>query len=252
MRPNVIRQLGQVPFVADGPEGFPLCGVHCGSRAGRLTGLCYRTRMGAGPPPRSKNPRQALTSPGVRVLLWTVSLDGGIAWQVDRRSASDFELARTDPLRSGCEDPVRARTRRRFERYPFVQYLTEEYHLSSHEADARLARQPANVSFAKSTPVVTLCRGGGNSGTKCGEIRQTFVSPSHTNNTYLLETTFCSTGGDSGGPYYSRYASNRPGGRAYAIHVDSSEDTGCVSGEYSYGSHIAYVERDLRVKVNLG
>jgi hypothetical protein len=99
-----------------------------------------------------------------------------------------------------------------------------------------------------------LCRTGHVYPARCGTVTSPFVSPSSlSSNTNLIEMEgACSGVGDSGGPWYTRTANNGvAAGRAFGLHVTSSE-VGCPSGgELTYASHIQYITDALSIFINI-
>lgn len=112
------------------------------------------------------------------------------------------------------------------------------------------------VQPAAAAPGIFVCRAGYASNAQCGPIVRTFASPSPVaafiglGKSMLLETDLCSTGGDSGGPVYTRYnESGIPAGTAFGVHSSSSVEASCHSSETSYHTHISFAEEQLGIFV---
>lgn len=125
-----------------------------------------------------------------------------------------------------------------------------------HSGAAQALAITGKIAAPGTIPVgVFVCRVGHASGTECGDVETVFATPpaNVSNNTLLLETDYCSAGGDSGGPVYTRMTNDGVAqGTAFSTHVASSGGTGCESGELSYSSHISAVEAALGLQVWCG
>lgn len=105
----------------------------------------------------------------------------------------------------------------------------------------------------EAVPGITLCRGGGVSGSYCGEITQTYADPPGLPRYNMLETSYCGSTGDSGASVYTPWdtssnGTDHPGNRAFGIHYASS-GSDCPEEQVSWASHIRWVEQQHDLEV---
>jgi len=88
-----------------------------------------------------------------------------------------------------------------------------------------------------------VCRTGQTTGTRCGNVTQTNVSPSYVpNGRNFIAADFCSEGGDSGGAVYS-------GNVAIGVHSGGSSARCGDPSDFGVYGHAEWMQRDLGVVI---
>lgn len=88
-----------------------------------------------------------------------------------------------------------------------------------------------------------VCRSGQTTGTRCGSVTHTNVSPSYVpNGRNFIAANYCSQGGDSGGAVYS-------GNTALGVHSGGSARLCGDPDDFGVYGHAEWMQRDLGVVI---